>query len=45
MSNPILWSFNPSDTFTHDLTEDEIDLLGADISDAIALVLEDWSSK
>jgi hypothetical protein len=41
----ILWSHNPTRTFIDDLSADELELLNADIQDAIDGVLEDWSDK
>jgi hypothetical protein len=41
----ILWEHNPARSFIADLTSDEIELLNADIQDAIDGVMEDWSNK
>ncbi len=41
----ILWEHNPARSFIADLTDDEIELLNADIQDAIDGVMEDWSTK
>ena len=42
---PILWSNNPQSSFIDDLSPDELELLNADIQDAIDGVLEDWRDK
>jgi hypothetical protein len=41
----ILWDHNPARTFIDDLSADELELLNADIQDAIDGVLEDWRDK
>jgi hypothetical protein len=41
----ILWDHNPARTFIDDLSGDELELLNADIQDAIDGVLEDWRDK
>lgn len=45
MEGLILWEHNPARSFIADLDDNELELLNADIQDAINGVIEEWRNK